>query len=477
MENPKKGEVLELVISDPGDRDTCFARWQDKLSVFVHGPLAVGDRVMAEVTKIKKSYLEARFQSLVEASPHRVEARCSHFGTCGGCKWQHVVYEEQLRIKKKLLLDALTRIGGLVDPPVEETLAAENPWGYRNKLEFSFSDRRYLTKEEMEKPPKSLVKSLDFALGFHASGFYQKAIDIDTCHLGTPEMNTVLHAVRAFALERHLPVYSTHTHEGLLKNLVVRQGHATGEVMVNLVTTGFVPDVMEALSQTLQKALGKSLATLVNNVTRKRNTSSFGEEEHVVYGPGVIHDQLGPFRFRISANSFFQTHAAQAHRMFEQAMVWAECRPDDLAFDLYCGTGSLSFYIAQQVKHVVGIEAIPQAIEDAMANAEMNGVENIGFLQMDMKNLKPNHETWQETGTPDLIFLDPPRAGVHAKALAAIKAFKPRRIVHISCNPGTLARDVALLCEDQTYRLVRARPVDMFPHTRHVECMVQLDRV
>jgi len=313
----KKKQMVEVGIIDLGDKNQCFGRLDDGMGIFVQGPAAVGDVVKAEIFKIKKKYLLSRFRELAKPSPHRIEPVCPYFGHCGGCKWQHMDYPEQLRLKRKQVQDALEHIGGFDEIGCTPCIPAPELFGYRNKMDFSFTDLRYLTSGEIGIEPGEHKKPLDFALGFHAPGCYAKAIDIDHCDLSTEEMNFTLNTVRKFCLEHkeELPIYSTRSHTGELRNLVVRHGGHTGEFMVNLVTSTHNPALMQVLCEELKAALGDRLTTFVNNTTSAKNTVAFGEKEFVLHGPGFITDRLGDYIYRISANSFFQTNTAQAEKL------------------------------------------------------------------------------------------------------------------------------------------------------------------
>ena len=447
------------------------------MGAFIRGQMAVGDQVQAEVYKIKKKFIEARLTRLVQPSDKRTDPACAHFGFCGGCKWQHVQYEEQLRIKQKRIADVLEHVGGIEAPPVREALPAADIYHYRNKLDFSFADRRYLLEEEKDLPEDQLTKRADFALGFHAPRQFAKAIDIDKCHIATDDMNIVLNTVRDFSLERGLTCYSTKTHNGYLRNLVVRQAAFTGELMVNLVTSYYEEEVMNALLAKLQETLGDKLTTFVNNLSSRKNNSAFGEEEHVIYGSGAISEKLGEYSFEISANSFFQTNSKQAITLYDVIVEMAEPEKDHVIYDLYSGTGSISIYLSSRVNRVLGIECVESAIEDSQRNAENNGISNCEFRPLDLKDLRKVTEDLQDFGLPNVIITDPPRAGMHPKALETMIELGAERIIFVSCNPASLARDAKVIVESGKYRLTDVCPVDMFPHTNHIESVARFDRV
>ena len=475
----KKLQRIELHIIDLAEKNQCFGRLEDGMSVFVQGVVAVGDRVEAEIIKIKKQYLVARLTRILIPTETRTEPICSYFGICGGCKWQHMQYHEQLRLKQKQVQDALHHIGGFKDVECKPCIAAANPFNYRNKVDFSFTDLRYLTEDEMTQPDDQLNKPVDFALGFHAPGRFAKAIDIDHCHLATPAMNKILNLVRAFCLEHKdlLPIYSTRTHTGELRNLVIRHSGHTHELMVNLVTSTHHADLMKALCDRLLAEIGSELTTFVNSITSAKNTVAFGEKEFVIHGNGSITDRLGRYTYQISPNSFFQTNTAQAEVLYEHILDAAKLTSTDILYDLFCGTGSITLFASKHCHKVLGIELMESSVKDAQANAKLNHVENCQFIQLDMKALQSIESACASFGAPDVVITDPPRAGMHPKAIEILREWKPAVIVYVSCNPASFARDSNLLCADQTYRLIKCTPVDLFPQTNHVESIARFERL
>jgi len=472
----KKGDTLHLTVSDLAEGDKCFARLETGMSVFIQGRLAVGDEIEATVYKTKKKYIEAKLNRILVPSPDRVPPKCFHFGVCGGCKWQHVTYDAQLRQKEKQVSDALQHIGGFEEFAMKPAIHAPKIFNYRNKVDFSFSNQRYLLPEELGLVDEDLLKTKNFALGFHAPRRYDKALDIDNCDIATSEMNTVLHIVKAFCLQKNLTVYSTITHEGFLRNLVIRSGENTGELMVNLVTSWHDAELMHELAYQLKEALQEKLTTFVNNISTKKNTVAFGEEEFCVIGKGHITETLEQYAFDISANSFFQTNSAQALNLYQKTLKFAQLTQDDIVYDLYCGTGSISIFISEACQKVLGIELVESAIEDAKKNAERNRVENCAFRMLDLKDFGKILPELEAFGLPDVVITDPPRAGMHPKAVQMLLSLSPKRIVYVSCNPASLARDGQLFCENGEYQLLDVQPVDMFPHTNHIESVAVFER-
>ena len=474
----KKLQRIQLIITDLAEKNQCFGKLDDGMSVFVQGTIAVGDHVEAEIIKIKKQYLVARLTQILSPAPTRIQPVCNYFGTCGGCKWQHMNYSEQRRLKQKQVTDALHHIGGFTSIHCQPCIPAEEIYHYRNKVDFSFTDLRYLTLEEMEQNPEELQKPIDFALGFHAPGRFAKAIDIDHCHLATPEMNQVLNLTREFALQHRdeLPIYSTHTHTGELRNLVVRHAGHTHELMVNLVTTTHQPALMQSLATHLNHALGNTLTTFVNSTTSAKNTVALGEKEFVMHGEGYISDRLGAYTYRISPNSFFQTNTAQAETLYQQILTTAQLSPDDIVYDLFCGTGSITLFASAHCQKVLGIELVESSVQDAQANAERNQVENCSFLQLDIKNIRSIADQLSRFGSPDVVITDPPRAGMHPNAIQLLREIAPPVIIYVSCNPASLARDGAALAENNLYQLTECTPIDLFPQTNHVESIARFER-
>ena len=471
----KKGEIVEVEIFDTADKNLCVGQLEDGMRVFVAGAVAVGDTVRAKVTKIKKRYLQAQLTEILKFSDRRTEPRCKYFGVCGGCKWQHFDYSEQLRVKRKQVLDALVHIGLFENPEVAECIPAKELFGYRNKIDMDFTDMRYLTADEVDVPEAELKKPLDFALGFHAPGCFSKAIDIDHCDIATEDMNLAVETVRQFCRDRKISIYSTFTHEGFLRNLVVRQGGATGELMIDLITSTHDPKLMQELLVELKAAFGDKLTTFVNGISTRQNMVAVNEEEHVLCGEGSITDRLGEYTYRISPNSFFQTNTAQAEVLYNEIIKQARFQGSETVYDLFCGTGSIALFAAKHCAKVLGIELVESAVADAQKNADEHGATNCTFRQMDLMHFGKIHEELEAFGLPDLVITDPPRAGMHPKAVQMLRELAPPVVIYVSCGPASLARDGQLLCEGGLYKLVSCQPVDMFPQTNHVESVARFE--
>ncbi|NTV20493.1 MAG: 23S rRNA (uracil(1939)-C(5))-methyltransferase RlmD [Chlorobium limicola] len=470
----KKGDVIELTVTDFADKDRCFGRLDCGISVMVTGMLAPGDRVKALIRKVKQRYIDASAVEVTMSSPDRVEPVCSYFGVCGGCKLMHISYEAQLRYKRKKVIDDLVHIGGFTDPPVHPVLPARHSCHYRNKVELSCSSIRYLMPEELSQ--EELSRSRDFGLGFHAPGNYEKVIDIDYCYLANEPMNSAVRLTREFALANRLAPYAVKAHAGFLRNLVLRTSEYTGRLMVNIVTSWHDRELMARYADMLVAALPDQDLTVVNNVTTKKNTVATGEQEFVVYGEGALTERLGELDFRVSANSFFQTNSSQAAVLYAEILKVAGIRPDDTVYDLYCGTGTITLYLARHCRMAAGLEVVESSLSDAAKNADLNGITNAVFFQTDLKDFHAMLQKLENYDAPGVIVTDPPRAGMHPKALETMLKLGARTIVYVSCNPSNLARDGKEISR-YGYRLVSVQPVDMFPHTVHVESVACFERI
>jgi 23S rRNA (uracil1939-C5)-methyltransferase len=461
----KRGDEVDLEISASAFEGKSIARHQG-LVVFVEGGVP-GDLVTAQILKTKKNLVEAKIVRLLKPSALRTEPRCVHFGTCGGCKWQHVDYRGQLQFKQQHVLDSFERIGGFSNPPLQPILAADDIFFYRNKMEFSFSEQEWLELPPVAGPkPEGLNAGI--YLGLHVPQRYDKILDLKECHLQSPVSNEILNFTRSFARETQTPVYSTETDSGYLRFLVVRQSKRNQEVMVNLVTRTDDTSFMRSYAEKLKNAV-PTITTIVNTINSKRAQIAFGEQERIYAGEGIIRERLGDRTFIISAGSFFQTNTPQAERLFETAKGFGDLKPSDTVYDLYSGTGSIALFISSYVKQVVGVESVESAVKDAGRNAAVNGVTNCEFVLGDLKDRLTRDKDWMNRyPVPDVVILDPPRSGVHAKVIERIIEIAPSRIVYVSCNPATQARDIKLLCAEK-YRIANLQPVDMFPHTYHIE--------
>ena len=442
----------------------------NELVIFV--PYVVpGDVVDLQVKRKKNHYAEAVAVKFHEKSPLRTEPFCSHFGVCGGCKWQCLSYEEQLKYKQKQVFDNLTRIGKVELPEFRPILGSGKTRFYRNKLEFTFSNKRWLTEEEVKQDVKYDQMN---AVGFHIPGAFDKVLAIDKCWLQDDISNQIRNAVRDYAYAHNFPFFDLRTQEGLLRNIMIRTS-STGELMVVLqckVTDDEGRRKMEEILQFMADSFPQitSLMYVINN---KCNDTIGDLDVEVFKGNDHIFEEMEGLRFKVGPKSFYQTNSEQAYNLYKVAREFAELTGNELVYDLYTGTGTIANFVARQARKVVGIEYVPEAIEDAKVNSALNGIDNTLFYAGDMKDILTN-DFIAEHGRPDVIITDPPRAGMHNDVIDVILAAEPKRIVYVSCNPATQARDLQLL--DGKYKVTAVQPVDMFPHTHHVENVVQLER-
>ena len=466
----KELPLLEKVtITDVAAEGKAVAK-VNELVIFV--PYVVpGDVVDLQVKRKKNHYAEAVAVKFHEKSPLRTEPFCSHFGVCGGCKWQCLSYEEQLKYKQKQVFDNLTRIGKVELPEFRPILGSEKTCFYRNKLEFTFSNKRWLTEEEVKQDVKYDQMN---AVGFHIPGAFDKVLAIDKCWLQDDISNQIRNAVRDYAYAHNFPFFDLRTQEGLLRNIMIRTS-STGELMVVLqckVTDDEGRRKMEEILQFMADSFPQitSLMYVINN---KCNDTIGDLDVEVFKGNDHIFEEMEGLRFKVGPKSFYQTNSEQAYNLYKVAREFAGLTGNELVYDLYTGTGTIANFVARQARKVVGIEYVPEAIEDAKVNSALNGIDNTLFYAGDMKDILTN-DFIAEHGRPDVIITDPPRAGMHNDVIDVILAAEPKRIVYVSCNPATQARDLLLL--DGKYKVTAVQPVDMFPHTHHVENVVQLER-
>lgn len=429
--------------------------------VFVPGAIP-GDTISARIYKKKKDYAEASIRELITPSQDRVQAPCPYSHYCGGCQWQHMSYERQLYYKKEQVKESMEHIGGLKNVTVNDTISSENTFAYRNKMEFSFSDRRWFLPYQLG---TSKAES-GFALGLHVPGTYQKVIDMDACLLQQERGNQILREVKKYVRESGIPVYGLKSHKGFWRFLTIRYSRAFDEWMVNLVTSEERQKVVVPLADSLSGLIGQ-IKTVVNNINARKASIALGEREIILSGEGYLKDRIGPFTFQISANSFFQTNSQAAELLYRKVHDYAELESTDTVLDLYSGTGTIPIFMAKDVKAVIGIEISKDAVMDAEKNCEENGIDNCHFINGDIRT-KLSTINYK----PDVLIIDPPRAGMHKDVLAQVLALSPERMIYISCSPATMARDVSQMTRN--YELVEIQPVDMFPHTYHIEAIAKL---
>ncbi|MFN7325743.1 MAG: 23S rRNA (uracil(1939)-C(5))-methyltransferase RlmD [Chitinophagales bacterium] len=446
------------------DRGKGVGRTEDGMVVFAEG-VVPGDVADIFVQKKKGGFAEGRLERLVQPSPDRIEPFCQHFSVCGGCKWQNLDYATQLRHKHQSVVDAFERIAKVPVGEMQPILGSPETVFYRNKLEFAFASKRWLLNEELN---TGIVAGS--GLGFHKAGAFDKVIDIEKCWLQTEPSNALRNAAREIALEQGLDFYDVRRHTGFLRNMMVRLC-TTGEIMVLF---SFAYDDQEAIQAYLSALLDRfpTLTTLVYCINDKLNDTVFDREMIAWHGKGYVIEQLGSLRFKIGPKSFFQTNSRQAKALYDTTREFAGLTGNERVFDLYTGTGSIALYVADLCKEVIGIEEIPEAIEDAKENQLLNNIDNAVFYVGDVRRVLSS-EFIEKHGKPDVVITDPPRAGMHEKAILFLLELAAPRIVYVSCNPATQARDIQLLSE--LYRVVKVRPVDMFPHTHHIENVALLE--
>jgi len=489
-----QGVTIEAVAAE----GKALVRVED-LVVFV--PFAIpGDVVDIQITKKKHSYAEGEVVRLVQPSPDRIEPFCPHFGVCGGCKWQMLPYELQLKAKQQQVMDALTRIGKVELPACTPILGSAKTQEYRNKLEFGFANRRWLTKEQISSGEQFERQE---SVGYHANGTFDKILPIEECHLMAPVNDRLRLAIRDYAYAHDLTFFDAREHTGLLRGMMIRLSN-TGGLMLLIQFCIFTPEEQQQ-AEALLKYMGDKFPEITSllYVNNQKFNDTFGDLPVIVFkGEDHVFLQMEDLRFKVGAKSFYQTNTDQAYELYKVARDFAfrptpnpsrdggekasaelasgnaslPSRGDlegSLVYDLYTGTGTIANFVARGAREVIGIEYVPEAIEDAKVNSAINGITNTRFYAGDMKDIL-TEDFVREHGRPDIIITDPPRAGMHADVVAVILKAAPRRIVYVSCNPATQARDLALL--DTDYKVTRIQPVDMFPHTQHVENVVLLER-
>lgn len=453
LRNLENIEIIDIAEEGKG-----VGKHQD-LVIFVEKAVP-GDVVDIQIHRLKKNLAEAKITAFKKHSPDRVEPFCPHFGTCGGCKWQHLSYEAQLKYKQKTVLNALERLGKVDVSGAEPILGSAATTYYRNKLEFTFSNKRWLDDADLANRDNLAMD----ALGFHVPGRFDKILQIDHCYLQADPSNAIRNAVHDYALKNSLSYYDLREHSGAMRNLIIRTA-STGELMVIVVFAyaddGQIQGLMEHL-----KTQFPQITSLLYIVNQKRNDTIFDQDVQVYAGRDHIFEEMEGLKFKIGAKSFYQTNSAQAYELYKITRNMAGLNANDLVYDLYTGAGTIANFVASQVKHVVGIEYVPTAIEDAKLNSEINGIGNTTFYAGDMKDIL-TADFIKAHGKPDVVITDPPRAGMHADVVARLLEMEASKIVYVSCNAATQARDIALLQEK--YEVKRIRPVDMFPQTQHVE--------
>ena len=476
MARPRRGDSVLLTIDDLAFGGEGVGR-ADGYVIFVPGGVP-GDRVRVRIEQARSRFGRGAIESIEEPSPHRVEAPCPYFGRCGGCRLQHVAYPAQLAFKSKQVADVLERLGDLSGFELRPIIGAPEIYGYRNKMEFTVT--RTLHPEPFARggrDPRSLAAAEgtergQIVVGLHEADRYDSVLDVERCLLQSNEMNALLDEARRFFVEQGLSAYDQESGEGLLRFLMLREGRRTGEVMANVVTAGPAVSELAPLTERLHARVPQT-SSVVMNVNPKKASVAVGVEEHLLGGRDHVREQIGGLTFQISANSFFQTNTVQAERLFELVLQSTELGGGETVIDLYSGTGAISLLLARRCRRVYGIEVAQAAVDDAALNAAANAIGNCTFLVGEVRFVLPS--LIAKGVSAEVVVADPPRAGFHPKALHALLQLAPSRIVYVSCNPSTLARDVGELVRGG-YRLRWVQPVDMFPHTPHIEAVARLDK-
>ncbi len=469
----KKGDRLsDIVIETMAAEGKCIAKVEG-LVIFLQGG-APGDTVEVELTKIKSNYLEGKVVTVQKLSPHRADPFCEHFGTCGGCSWQHINYETQLKYKQQQVIDNLERIGGLTLPAMTPILASKKINYYRNKLDYTFTANRWLTKDELNIAIEE--KRYDVGLGYHIPRMYDRVFDVNNCYLQPDPSNAIRLLARKVAVENEIPFFDLRKQIGFLRTLTIRTAN-TGEVMIILQVTYDEMKWIELMMKTLTD--GFPQITSANYIINGKKNDTFADLDVVCWkGNYYITEKMqkpdgsGTLQFRVGPKSFYQTNSDQAFELYKVAWQMADLKGDELVYDLYTGTGTIANFVAGQAKNVVGLEYVAAAIDDAKVNSKINNIHNTDFYAGDMKDLL-NDNFLSQHGRPDIIITDPPRAGMHEDVTNMLLKAAPKRIVYVSCNAATQARDLKILSEK--YDITAVQPVDMFPQTIHVENVARLD--
>lgn len=453
-------KIENLEITDAGAEGKAVGK-HEGLTVFV--PFAVpGDVVDVQVFKKKRGYAEAYVTALKKSSPDRISPQCQHFGLCGGCKWQILTYEKQLYYKQKQVYDNFKHLGKFDFPDLEPIIGSDKQYFYRNKLEFTFSNLRWLDDVDKQKQDAGEAIVTE-GLGFHIPGKFDKVLDIEKCHLQADPANDIRLTIKEYAMQHHIPFYNVRQHEGVLRNLVIRSS-STGELMVIVVMTVKSEETMQ-----LMQFIGErfpEITSLLYCINTKLNDSITDLDMVTYKGKPFMMEEMEDLKFKVGPVSFYQTNNPQAYKLYKTAREFAQIGADDIVYDLYTGSGTIANFVAKQAKQVIGIEYVDEAIVNAKENSKLNNISNTRFFAGDMAKVF-TAEFIRENGKPDIVITDPPRAGMHEKVIEQLLNIAPKRIVYVSCNPATQARDITLL--NEKYKVSKVQPVDMFPHTQHVE--------
>jgi len=458
----KKIQEIELKITGMAFGGKGIAKI-DGYTVFVDQAVP-SDRILAHIIKKKKNFAEARIIDLIEPSPLRIEPPCAYAGFCGGCKWQFLKYEDQLLYKQQHVSESIEHIGLINDVKVHPAIPSDNIFAYRNKMEFSCSDKRWLLPDEMGKDDIDT----GFALGLHVPGTFHKVLDISRCLIQHEQGNAILDDVRKYMVKSGIPVYGFKTHEGFWRFLMLRYSAAYDQWMVNIITSSEDKNTVQPLADMLVEKY-PNIVSVVNNITARKAGIAVGEYEITLAGSSIFKDKIGSYEFEISANSFFQTNTGGAKHLYDIVEKYADLSGKEKVLDLYCGTGTIAICLSGKAKEVTGIELAQSSVADAQKNCRINNITNCRFIQGDIKDCLGHVKE-----IPDIVIIDPPRVGMHKDVVNQILKIGPEKIVYVSCNPATLARDLSMVKDH--YNIMEVQPVDMFPHTYHIESVARLEK-
>ena len=460
MENKKlkRGQEIELSISDLAFGGQGISKTND-LIIFVKNAIP-NQKVLAKITKVKKNYIEAYKLEVIKKSSNEVDAKCEHFKYCGGCTIQQLDYNKQLHYKQKQVLEIMQKIGSIKNPKINPIIPCNKIFHYRNKMEFTFSGNPWYIESESYD---------DVIIGLHVPKRFDKILNINQCHINDDIFNKIISICKKIANEEKLMPYDVVKHTGFLRYLVIRMGAHTNEVMVNFVTAGLKSKILQPFIDELIDNI-PNITSIVNTINNKKNNTATGNTK-LLFGEKFITEKIGEYIFKISANSFFQTNSYQVEHLYNYIKKIAKLKKSDIVYDLYCGTGTIGIYLSKYVKKIYGIEIVEDAIKDAKYNAKINNIDNIEYYCGDLKDFFSDESMQLEN--PDIVILDPPRPGLHPKALKDLIELAPKKVIYVSCNPSTLARDVEILI-NKNYSIENIQPIDMFPHTPHIECIVSL---
>jgi len=465
----KRNQMLELTIEDLAFGGQGIARLNDFVIFFPRSGTP-GQRVTARIKRVKENYAEAQIESVLEKSPLEITAPCPYFNYCGGCRFQNLPYEQQIKFLERQVIELYCHLGGYQDVRIDPIIPAVEIFRYRNKMEFAFSDRRWLVEND------DLSRPIDFAIGLRTPDNYYKAVDIDDCLIAPPETTEIIRLVREYARHHNLTPYNHRHHTGYLRHLVLRKGIFTDQIMVNLVTSADTPEILEPLAYNLTQNL-KNITSVVNTVTDNVCGTTTGKVIRLLTGQAFITDRIGNLTFKISPASFFQTNTRMAIKLYEIIKQFAQPEPHHIIWDLFCGTGSIALFLARDCRQVIGFEVVADAVADARENAQLNVIENALFICADLeKDVLAMPDSVKDLPRPDIIIVDPPRTGLTPQLIATMRQLLPNRIIYVSCNPATQVRDLKKLTADNMYQIIKVQPIDLFPHTPHIETVTLLER-